>query len=170
MSLPRRAARTRAASSNASASSESTSWAPRSMAASASAASPWAPTRTTAIANSSGSDLIAPTIDELGLALHRGVEQQHVRAPAARGLEDLGRALGLDHDAAERLEHGARRPPCAVVGVGHEHARVVQRAEAREASLRCGCPLKHPCFLLLPTGAMVAYLRTGTHARQKTGR
>ena len=151
MSLPRRAARTRAASSNASASSGSTSWAPRSMAASAS--------RRVAV----GADEDDRDREELGvgldlahhrrarLALHRGVEQQHVRAPAARRLEHLGRALGLDHDAAERLEHGTHRAPRPVVRVGHEHARVVQRAEPREASLRCGCPLKHPCFLLLPT-------------------
>ena len=129
MSLPRRAARTRAASSNASASSGSTSWAPRSMAASASAASPCAPTSTMAIANSSGSDLISPTIDEPASRSMRGVEQQHVRAPAPRRLEHLGRALGLDHDAAERLEDGADRAPRTVV-------RDWPRARARRSARR----------------------------------
>ena len=51
-------------------------------------------------------------------------------APAAGGFEHLGRALGLDDDAAQRLEDGADRAPRTVVGVGHQHARVVQRAEA----------------------------------------
>jgi hypothetical protein len=103
------------------------------------------------------------------LALQGGVEEEDVGSPAPRQIEHLRRAPGLGHGTAERLEHGPQRPARGVVRVGDEDARVVERTEPREASLRCGYPLKHPCFLLLPTRGIVAYLRTGTQTRQKSG-
>ena len=128
MSDPRRAARTRAASWNAS----------RALGEDVMGAAldrrqgvgriPGAPTSTTAMAKRSGSDLISPTSE----------------APASRSsAASSSTTCGRRRRATSSTSAGARRPqqhprgsraarisPRALIGVGDQHARIVQPADA----------------------------------------